>query len=77
MVVIGLISREGACFGAAEPLLEGAKEITFFAAPTAVQLLARRLLQARIRRTAAISGQAVRVAATIGSGRSGEIAGSI
>jgi len=35
-VIIGLIGREGACLGAAEPLLQGAKEITFFAAPAIV-----------------------------------------
>lgn len=35
-VIIRLIGREGTCLGAAEPLLQGAKEITFFAAPAII-----------------------------------------
>lgn len=40
-VIVGrLVGREGACLGAAEPLLQGTKEITFFAAPAVVDHVA-------------------------------------
>lgn len=40
-VIVGrLVGREGACLGAAEPLLQGTKEITFFAASAVVDHVA-------------------------------------